>query len=414
MIDFTDRLSRAALRMQESEIRKMSTVGARVPDLISFAGGYPDHTTFAWDDYRSIVADVLSGSDSTVLQYGPTRGYPPLLESLGEIMKHRSTSVMTDELLITTGSQQGLDLVGRVFLDAGDVALMELPTYTGAITAFRNVLGTLVGVRQATDGIDLDHLDWAFMQQRAQGRRVAFLYLTPNFQNPTGVLLSRAKRLALLNWAARRDMLIVEDDPYGALYFEDSATEAETRPVKADDVEGRVIYLSTFSKTLTPGFRVAWLVAPASVMTRFEAAKQATDMCTGTLDQRIVHEAIVRGVLRRQIPELRRQYQRRRDAMEGALTTELPDSRWNRPKGGFFIWLELPRGVDGEALLTTAIEQRVLYVAGTAFFVEAPERNFIRLAFSGAPPARIVEGVGRLGRAVRHQLVGRPKNCITP
>lgn len=403
MIDFNNRLSRAAVQMQESEIRRMGAVAARVADLISLAAGYPDHTIFAWDDYRAIASDVLSSGDASVLQYGPTRGYRPLLESLVDVLQHRSVSATTEGLIITTGSQQGLDLVARLFLNPGDVALMELPTYTGAIIAFRNALGTLVGVRGGKDGIDLDHLDWVLKQQRAQGRRVAFLYLTPNFQNPTGLLLSRHKRLALIDWAVRRDVLIVEDDPYGEVCFEDSTAEADRRPIKADDGEGRVIYLSTFSKTLTPGFRVAWLVAPPSVMAKFEAAKQGIDLCTGVLDQRLVHEAIVRGVLARQIPGLRLHYQRKRDAMEGALTMKLPEARWIRPKGGFFIWLELPRDVDGEALLTQAIEQRILYVAGAPFFVEAPQRNFIRLAFSGTSSERIVEGIARLARAVHSE-----------
>jgi len=401
MIDFNDRLSRAALQMQESEIRKMGTVEARVKDLISFAGGHPDSTTFAWDDYRSIAADVLSGSDGSVLQYGPTRGYRPLLESLVGVMQGRDISVTTDELLITTGSQQGLDLVGRVFLDPGDVALMELPTYAGAITAFRGALATLAGVRQGNDGIDMDHLDWVLMQQRGQGRQVVFLYLTPNFQNPTGVLLSRDKRLALLDWAARRDVLIVEDDPYGELYFEDSATEADTRPIKADDVEGRVIYLSTFSKTLTPGFRVAWLAASTSVMAKFETAKQTMDLCTGGLDQRIVHEAIGRGVLTSHLPGLRSHYRHKCSVMEKALAADMPEARWGGPKGGFFIWLELPRNLNGEALLPKAVEQRVLYVSGASFFVDAPRRTFIRLAFSGSSPTQIIEGIARLARAVR-------------
>ena len=401
MIDFDDRFSRTALQMQESAIRKMSTAGARVRDLISFAGGYPDHSTFAWDDYRSITADVLSGSDGTVLQYGPTRGYRPLLESLSGVMKQRGVNVTTNELLITTGSQQGLDLVGRMFLDPGDVALVELPTYIGAITAFRSTLATLAGVRQGNNGIDLDHLDWVLMQHRGQGRQVVFLYLTPNFQNPTGVLLSRNTRLALLEWAARRDVLIVEDDPYGALYFEDSATEADTRPIKADDVEGRVIYLSTFSKTLAPGFRVAWLAASTSVMAKFEMTKQATDLCTGALDQRIVHEAIVRSVLADRIPGLRAQYRHKCGVMEKALAAEVPGGRWIQPKGGFFIWVDLPHGLDGEALLPKAIQQRVLYVSGASFFVEAPQHTFIRLAFAGSSPTQIGEGIARLGRAVR-------------
>lgn len=405
MIDYTDRLSRAATHMQESEIRKMGVLGGRVSDLISLAAGYPDPTTFAWEDYRAIAVQLLASKDGAVLQYGPTRGYRPLLESLVEIMASRGVHATVEDLVITTGSQQGLDLVARLLLDPGDVALVELPTYTGAMMAFRNAMGTMAGVHQGKDGIDLDHLDRTLMHHRSQGRQVVFLYVTPNFQNPTGILLPREKRLALLEWAARRDLLIVEDDPYGVLYFEDSATDADMRPIKADDGEGRVIYLSTFSKTLTPGFRVGWLTASPALTAKFETAKQAMDLCTSGLDQRIVHEAITNGVLTRQIPGLRRHYCHKRDVMEQALAAEMPETSWVQPKGGFFIWLELSRDVDAEALVPRAIDQRVLYVAGATFFAEAPARNFIRLAFSGAPPARIVEGITRLARAVQAESV---------
>lgn len=400
MITFSERLSRAAVQMQQSEIRRMGEVGARVHDLISFAPGYPDPTVFAWEDFAAIAADLLSSREGGVLQYGPTRGARLLLESLTGVLKARGISAKTDELIVSTGSQQGLDLIARLLLDPGDVALVELPTYTGATTAFRNALARLAGVRQAPDGIDLDHLEWVLAREREQGKRVAFLYLTPNFQNPSGLLLSAGKRVALLDWAARRDLLIVEDDPYGVLYF-DQVSEADTRPIKADDVEGRVIYLSTFSKTLTPGFRVAWLTAPASLIEKFETAKQAMDLCSGSLDQRIVHEAIVRGVLARETPRLRKHYQQQRDVMERALRSEMREVSWRQPRGGFFIWLELPHGMDGEALLLKAVEQQVIYVAGAPFFVESPDRQFIRLAFSGTPPARIVEGIARLARAVR-------------
>src|SRR6185295_6790688 len=249
-----DRLfSRAAATMQESAIRKMGALGLRIPDLISFAPGFPAPDIFAWDEFRDAAASVLDGSDATVLQYGPTRGYRPLVEALPQMLAERHITAGIDEIVVTTGSQQGLDLCARVFIDPGDVLLVALLTYTGAITAFNNVQAMLAGVRQDADGIDLDDLDRVWTQQRGEGRRIAFLYVVPNFQNPTGLLIGLEKRRQLLEWASRRDVLIVEDDPYGALHFDDVASAAETRPIKADDAEGRVVYMSSFSKTLAPG-----------------------------------------------------------------------------------------------------------------------------------------------------------------
>ena len=226
-----------------------------------------------------------------MLQYGPTRGYRPLLESILGIMESRGVSTSIDRLCVTTGSQQGLDLVARVLLDPGDVVLVELPTYTGAITAFRNLQVELAGVRQEADGIDLADLDEVYQRLEREGRTVRVLYVVPNFQNPTGLLIGLEKRRRLLEWAGRRNVLIVEDDPYRDLYFEDSSSEADVRPIKADDREGRVVYLSSFSKTLAPGYRVAWLDAPPALATKFEMAKQAEDLLTGSLDQRVVYEA---------------------------------------------------------------------------------------------------------------------------
>jgi 2-aminoadipate transaminase len=257
MINYDEFFSRAANHMRGSAIRKMGGVAAQGRDIISFAPGFPAADTFPWDEFREIAAELLSGRDGSVLQYGPTRGYPPLLESIGDVMRRRGAPTAADRLLVTTGSQQGLDLVARVLLDPHDVMLVELPTYTGAITAFRNVQAELVGVRQESDGIALDDLDETFLALQREGKRARVLYLVPNFQNPTGLLIGRSKRQALLAWAERRDVLIVEDDPYRDLYFEDSATEADVRPIRADDSSGRVVYLSSFSKTLAPGYRVA-------------------------------------------------------------------------------------------------------------------------------------------------------------
>ena len=203
----------------------MGTVVARSTDLVSFAAGYPDPTLFPWDDLRDIAHELLSGADGTVLQYGPTRGYRPLLESVLGVLDARHIRTSLDDLMITSGSQQGLDLVARVLLSPGDAVLVELPAYTGAISAFKNVQAELVGVKQDENGIDLDDLDGVCLRERNAGRRVNLLYLVPNFQNPTGLLVSVEKRLALLEWAERRDVLIIEDDPYGALYFDDVAAE---------------------------------------------------------------------------------------------------------------------------------------------------------------------------------------------
>jgi 2-aminoadipate transaminase len=404
MINYDDFLSRAAARMQESAIRKMGGVAAHGRDIISFAPGFPDPTMFAWTDFREIAADLLSGNDGSVLQYGPTRGYKPLLAVLAEILEQRGILVAPEQLLVTTGSQQGLDLVARVLTDPGDVVLVELPSYTGAISAFRNVQAEMVGVAQEADGVDLDNLDAVLRRLRSDGRRVRFLYVVPNFQNPTGLLLGPEKRRLLLDWAARHNLLIVEDDPYRDLYFDDGG-EAAIRPIKADDREGRVIYLSSFSKTLAPGYRVAWIAAPAALAGKFEMAKQASDLCTGELDQRIVYEAYKRGVLTRHVPLLRKHYRHKRDVMVTALTRELGnESSWPTPRGGFFLWATLPRGIDSDAMIPRAVERGVVYVAGTAFFVDGSGADRIRLSFSAPTPERIDEGIRRLAQTVREVL----------
>lgn len=425
MIDYNGFLSRAATHMQESAIRRMGTLLSQNRDLISFAPGYPAPETFPWDDLKDIAHELLSTADGAVLQYGATRGYRPLLEAIAGIMEHRGAPTAMERLLVTTGSQQGLDLLARVLLDPDDVVLVELPTYTGAIVAFRNVQAQMVGVRQEADGIDLGDLEDVYARLTREGRRVRVLYVVPNFQNPTGLLIGLEKRRRLLEWAGRRDVLIVEDDPYRELYFEDSTTEADVRPIRADDTEGRVIYLSSFSKTLAPGFRVAWVEAPPAIAVKLEFAKQAGDLCTGGFDQRMVFQAYRRGILDRQLPILRAHYQRKRDVMVEALSQAF-DGRvtWPEARGGFFLWAALPPPLDADALVTRAIEHGVIYVPGDAFFVEALRplgtsaaqgpvhgrpgeglgRSMIRLSFSAPHPDLIREGVSRLKSAVSAEL----------
>jgi 2-aminoadipate transaminase len=269
------------------------------------------------------------------------------------------------------------------------------------------------GVPQAEDGIDLDALDAIYLRLVRSGGRVRVLYLVPNFQNPTGLLIGLSKRRQLLDWAARRDVLIVEDDPYRELYFEDSTIEADLRPMKADDREGRVVYLSSFSKTLAPGYRVAWIDAPAPLAAQFEFAKKAADLCTGVFDQRLVYEAARRGILDRLLPLLRTHYREKRDVMVDALRRELGAAvSWPAPRGGFFLWAAMPEPIDAEGLIERAVRHGVVYVAGEAFFVNGSAfrpadrlgRNLMRLSFSAATHDRIRAGVSRLGAAIREEM----------
>jgi DNA-binding transcriptional MocR family regulator len=383
----------------------MGVMTVRVPDMISFAPGYPDPAVYAWEEFREIASELLSGKDASVLQYGPTRGHKALVDACLEILASRGITATTEQVLVTTGSQQGIDLVGKVLFDPGDVVLVELPAYTGAISAFKNTGAALVGVKQDTSGIDLEDLDRVVARERAAGHTVRCLYLVPNFQNPTGLLLSLERRTQLLAWASRADVLIVEDDPYGALYFDDTASAADTRPIKADDVEGRVIYLSSFSKTLAPGFRVAWMVAPDAIASKLDLFKQTQDLMTPVLDQHIVYEAYRRGILTGRLPMLRRFYQEKRTVMQTELRAQLGDViTWPEPKGGFFLWATLPARCSTDEMLPRAVEERVIYVAGSAFFVDGGGGNILRLSFSLPSKEKIVEGVRRLTQVIREEL----------
>ena len=402
MTDYDRYLSPTGRDLHESAIRRMGTVVARAAhDLVSFAPGYPDPTLFPWNELHEIAGRLLTGEDASTLQYGPTRGYQPLLDAIVALLAERGIAAGTGEVIVTSGSQQGIDLVGRVLVGAGEVVLVELPTFTGGIAAFKNVQADVVGVRQEHDGIDLDDLERVWQRERTAGKVVKLLYLVPNFQNPTGVLMSLDKRRQVLAWSERRDVLIVEDDPYGSLYFEDVATVNETRPMRADDPAGRVIYLSTFSKTLAPGLRVGWMVAPPSLIDRFDTAKQGADLTSGILDQRLAYEAVRRGVVGRLAPRLRAVYQEKRTVMESALRMALGDTlTWQQPRGGFFIWATLPAGHSDTDLLDRCLARGLVFVIGSAFYVDGTGHDTIRLSFSAPDVHGIQEGVRRLAAAL--------------
>jgi 2-aminoadipate transaminase len=396
-----DQLSRAALHFQESAIRRTGVLGARVPDLVSLAAGSPAPELFPWAELEPIAAGLLASRDGAVLQYGATRGYRPLLEALAARLSTHGIHTSHEEIVVTTGSQQGLDLTGRVLLDPGDIVLVERPTYSGAVTAFHNLQARMVSVPQDREGLDLDAVDATLARLARHGDRPKAVYVTPNFQNPSGLLMSLPRRQALLERARHHDLVIIEDDPYGSLYFEDRATAGQTRPIKAADTEGRVIYLGSMSKTLVPGLRVAWLVAPRVVVDRVELAKQAADLCSGVFDQRIVHRALAEGVVDRIAPELRRAYQERRAALEESLRRTLGHRvAWDPPRGGFFVWVHLGDDIDADRLFPLALQHRVSFVTGRAFHVDEAGAHCARLSFSAPSPDRIREGVSRLAAAL--------------
>lgn len=401
MTDYDRFFSEQGRALRESAIRKMGTVLAGNRDVISFAPGYPAQESFAWDEFRAIAEDLLRKRPQDLLQYGPTRGYRPLIEAIQGIQQSRGMTVTPQQVIVTTGSQQGLYLIARALFDPGDVVLIELPSYTGAITAFRGFGADLVGVKQDPDGINLDDLDRTCARVRAEGKRVKAVYVVPNFQNPTGLLISLQKRRDLAAWAEKQDVLVIEDDPYRDLYFTDVTTEAETRPIAADDPTGRVIYLSSFSKTLAPGFRTAWIVAPAPIAAKIELAKQAIDLCTSGFDQQMVYEATARGVLDAQAPKLRALYQGKRDAMIAAIHETGCGLSGEDPRGGFFLWAKLPDGLSADTLLERATAQGVIYVTGTAFFVDGSGDNYIRLSFSAPSKEQIRDGITRLAGAMQ-------------
>jgi 2-aminoadipate transaminase len=401
VIDHRTFLSHAALDFQESAIRKTGALVGRVPDLISFAAGTPATEMFPWDELQAISSELLASRDGSVLQYGATRGYRPLIEQLVEYLAGWGLATHADDFIITSGSQQGLDLAGRVLLDPGDVVLVELPTYSGAVAAFHNLQASLIGVAQDAEGLSIDALEATTAQLRAGGSRPRFVYVTPNFQNPSGILMSPARRRALLAAAARLDLLILEDDPYGSIYFDDCTRFEETRPIKADDTEGRVIYLGTISKTLVPGFRVGWMVAAPEITARVELAKQAIDLHSGIFDQRVVHATLARGVVQALAPKLRAHYQAKRTAMEDALREQLGNRlQWTPPRGGFFLWAGFGHAIDDRDLFEHAVAERVSFVIGSAFYVNGEGHHYARLSFSSPSPERIREGVARLSRAL--------------
>lgn len=386
-------LARRAGHMNPSVIREILKLTEQ-PGIISLAGGLPSPDSFPVEAMREASARVLRDTPREALQYAASEGFAPLREWVAAHLSERSEAglsmtVEASQVLITTGSQQGLDLVGKVLIDAGSKVAVEAPTYLGALQAFASYEPEVLTVACDDDGPRPESL------VSAQGAR--FLYLLPSFQNPSGRCMSEARRAALADAARTLGLPLVEDNPYGDLWF-DAAPPA---PLAARWSEGTV-YLGSFSKVLAPGLRLGYVVAPPALMPKLLQAKQAADLHTPGFNQRVVFEVIRDGFLREHVPTIRERYKAQRDAMRAALAAHLPKGcRWSVPSGGMFFWVELPEGVDAVALLPKAVALGMAYVPGGAFFAADPKPNTLRLSFVTVAPPEIERGVALLARALK-------------
>ncbi|MBC7974157.1 MAG: PLP-dependent aminotransferase family protein [Myxococcales bacterium] len=380
--------------MPPSAVREILKVAER-PDILSFAGGLPAPELFPIDEIAAAHADVLRTSGKSALQYSTTEGFGPLREWIAGHLRHRGIPARTDELLITSGSQQGIDLVARVFLDPGDVVLVESPTYLAAIQAFAAYQVRLIAVPSDDDGMQVEHL-----AQLIATHQPKLIYLVPSFQNPKGTTLPPARRAQLNAIAAEHRVAILEDDPYGELSF----NGPPPRPVAADS-QGNVLYVGTFSKTLAPGLRIGWLWGDAAIVRKATIAKQAADLHTATLAQRATASLLERFDYLTHVDKICGVYRERCHAMLASLTAHMPAGcRWVAPAGGMFVWLQLPTGLDADALLPVAIERKVAFVPGSAFFIDNVRRDFVRLNYSNQPPALIDEGMRRFGEVLNDAI----------
>lgn len=392
---YADRVSGLAA----SEIRALFSVAER-PEIVSFAGGMPDLSVMDLDAVADMTAQVIREQGTVALQYGGGQGRPQLREALVDVMAHAGVPATPDELLITVGGQQALELIAKCFIDPGDIVIAEGPTYVGAVAAMNSHQADVRHVPMDADGMRMDLLEELLVGLRAEGRRAKYLYTIPNHQNPGGVSLSEARRRRLAELAEEHDLLVMEDDAYGLLGF-DGETATSLRTL----IPERVVYLGTMSKTFAPGVRSGWIAAPTPVREKLVLLREAADLCPSNLTQLMIERWLTTQPWQEQIKRYRALYQHKATLMLDALASEMPaEVDWTRPRGGFFVWLTVPTGIDTSALLAKAIGRRVAYVPGRGFYDDGNGGDQLRLCFSFPPTDRIREGVSRLAELLHDEL----------
>ncbi len=399
-MDANQMFSRVAREAKASEIRELLKV-IKSKSIISFAGGMPDPALFPTKEIKEITEYVLTNRASQALQYETTEGYDPLREELKKFMNKEGMNVSSiDEIMITTGSQQALDLFGRAFVDPGDAIALEEPTYLAAWSAFRSLSPEVVTAPMDSNGLDSAALRKKLSERRRKGsKRIRFLYAVPTCQNPTGLTTTEERRKEMVELAEEHDFLLIEDDPYSYL------TDGENPPFLRALNRDRTVYTSTFSKILSPGLRLGWIAAPAEITAKLAVLKQSMDLCTCTLSQHIACEFMSRGYLERYIATLKPAYRKKREAMLKALDQYFPkDAKWTRPNGGMFFWVTLPEGIDTSKMLERAVKSDVAYVPGAPFHPTGGGKNTMRLNYSYPTVEQITEGIRRLSCVIEESL----------
>jgi 2-aminoadipate transaminase len=386
--------------MRSSAMRDLMAITAR-PEVISLAGGLPDTSTFPPESFAAQMTRIAHESSAEALQYGPTEGFEETKACIAEVMAAEGMNPDTDDLIVTTGGQQAIDLVCKTLIDPGDPVICEAPTYPGAVPTFCSYEADVIQVATDGDGMRIDELEQVLDRLAEEGRRPKFIYSVPSFQNPAGVTLSEERRRRLVEIAREREVLVCEDNPYGLLRFEGEPLT----PLYALDGGDYVLYLGTLSKILSPGIRIGWIAAPPPVMEKIVLGKQAADLCTSTLTQHFVREYFAEGRWREYVESLVDLYRGRRDAMLEALERHFPEqAEWTRPEGGLFVWATLPGYIDTTDLLAKALRDNVAFVPGRAAYTDGRGAHEMRLNFSASGEDEIREGIRRIGKVISEQV----------
>ncbi len=395
--------SESCLKLKSSKIRELFKM-ANVPGIISMAGGMPDSENLPFNEVKAIINEWQYEKAKNALQYGTTKGYTPLIDSIKEWMEKKKKILMTDQdIIVTTGSQQALSLLSKIFIDKDDTVIVEIPSFIGAIASFYSFMGKPVGVKMDDKGLIIDELVKKIEEINSENKKVKFIYTIPNFNNPSGITLTQARRRELIEVSSKYNIPIIEDDPYGDLYF--YGEEEDYKPIKCLDTGGSVIYLGTFSKILSPGIRVGWIVGQKELVEKLELQKQSFDACTPTFSQMIAYDYMRMGYIDSFTEKMRSIYREKRDALLSALEKYMPGQvSWTKPKGGLFVWLTLPESFDSEEVFKEAVKQNVAFVTGDAFLPSNYSNNYIRLTYGDLPVSKITRGVKILAGVIADMI----------